>query len=57
MALSVKENEFIVLCVHVPGETDEELRIIKISLNGKEFSDIPVDKQAMSFHSEVMVSY
>lgn len=57
MALSVKENEFVVLCAHLPGETAEELRIAKASLNGREFCDIPVDKQSMKFHSEVSVCY
>lgn len=57
MALKVKEDEFVVLCVHAPGESVEDLAIIKVSLDGKEFFNIPLDKQHIKFHKEVLVSY
>lgn len=57
MSLTVKDNEFVVLCVHLPGASEDELRIAKVSLNGKEFCDIPLDKQTMDFHSEIKVCF
>lgn len=55
MALTIKENEFVILCVHVPGATEEELLVPKVSLNGKEFFDFPQGVQGMAFHPEVKV--
>lgn len=57
MALNVKSNEFVVLCIHVPGTTEQDLLVVKASLDGKSFCNIPLDKQAIKFHPEIMVSY
>lgn len=55
MALKIKENEFAVLCVHPPDCTEKELLIIKVTLDGNKFFDIPEEKCPVSFHPEVIV--